>query len=127
MQDDKPDSAQDIDIEKVRIHCENKVANDTAVVSIKAIHQNYIVNERFPRLTLTVALSNIGTKNSFNPAMRRLYRFVNRTVTGGLLGLCTGMSFLSVFEITFWVGRIFIEIPWKGCTKGMKAFTNTDK
>ena len=38
------------------------------------------------------------------------------------MGLFTGMSFLSVFEIVFWIGRVFIEMPYKGATKGMKAF-----
>ncbi len=29
-----------------------------------------------------------------------------RNVTGGLVGLFTGMSLLSLFEILFWCGRI---------------------
>ena len=37
------------------------------------------------------------------------------------MGLCTGMSFLSVFEIVFWIGRIFIEMSWKAATQGVKA------
>ena len=45
-------------------YCANKVLNDTTVVTLRAVHQNYIVNERFRRQTLTGALSEIGMKSS---------------------------------------------------------------
>ena len=63
--DDTVKDNQDIDVKKVREHCENKVVNDTTVVTLRAVHQNYIVNERFLRLTITGALSNIGEPLTF--------------------------------------------------------------
>ena len=39
------------------------------------------------------------------------------------MGLCTGMSFLSVFEILFWIGRIVVAISWDGVKKGFNAIT----
>ena len=94
--------------------CKSIVMNHLTKVSIMFDKTKYVRTERNLRVTFNDKLADLG-KFLYNLLLYSFYMYIHRYIhvcvsiftnsflfTGGTLGLFTGMSILSLFEVVFW-------------------------
>ena len=92
--------------EQLQQECREIMKNDIAIVKVRLESNKYMRTVKDRRLTFADKLSAFGTHFTVVKSKNLIPYLKDVFFTGGTLGLCTGMSLLSMVEIAFWLMKI---------------------